>query len=125
MLADKEAMATIAVKDLAAARKFYERTLGLQPIHEEGGGAVTYRSGSSSILVYQSQYAGTNQATAGAWTVGAEIDAIVETLRAAGVSFEHYDLPQTSRSGDIHIAGRLRLAWFKDLDGNILSLVGE
>src|SRR5262245_65140114 len=53
-----------------------------------------------SLLVYPSEYAGTNQATAASWAVGDEFDAIVEDLRAKGVKFEHYDdLPETTREG--------------------------
>ena len=37
--------------------------------------------------------------------------------------FEHYDLPNVTRQGDLHIAGSMKTAWFKDPDGNILSLV--
>jgi hypothetical protein len=41
----------------------------------------------------------------------------------AVMTFEHYDLPDTSRKGDIHVAGETRVAWLKDPDGNILALV--
>ena len=51
MLSDKNAAATLAVKDLAFARDFYENTLGLKKIEREGApddaGSVLYRSGSS------------------------------------------------------------------------------
>ena len=63
MLADKNAMATIAVKNLAAARNFYQRTLGFSSPGIEGPGPVTLRSGNSTIVVYESQFAGTNKAT--------------------------------------------------------------
>ena len=50
--------------------------------------------------------------------------AIVEDLTAKGVVFEHYDdLPETTREGDVHVMGDMRAVWFKDPDGNILSLV--
>ena len=53
-----------------------------------------------------------------------DLDAIVRDLRKAkGVTFEHYDLPDTRREGDVHVSGETRVAWFKDPDGNILSLV--
>ena len=123
MLGKKDAAANIAVKDLAKARKFYEGTLGLKEVGNEGEEVVAYRSGSSTILVYQSQYAGTNKATAMTWTAGQEIDGIVGDLRGKGVKFEHYDMPGMKREGDIHVAGDLRAAWFKDPDGNILSIV--
>ena len=54
MLADKNAMATIAVKDLAAAKTFYQQKLGFSPIGTEGAGVVTFRSGNSTIVVYES-----------------------------------------------------------------------
>jgi catechol 2,3-dioxygenase-like lactoylglutathione lyase family enzyme len=121
MLGGKEAAATLAVSDLERARDFYENTLGLATVQEDPGG-ILYRSGSSTVLVYPSQYAGTNQATAASWAVGDDLDAIVDDLRAKGVTFERYDLPETTREGDIHVMGDLRGVWFKDPDGNILSL---
>jgi extradiol dioxygenase family protein len=122
MLAAKDAMATIAVKDIAAAKKFYGGTLGLKPSGSEEQGVVVYRSGDSTIVVYQSQFAGTNKATSATWGVGDELETIVETLKKAGVPFEHYDLPGLERKGDIHVAGNFRAAWFKDPDGNILHI---
>ena len=51
---------------------------------------------------------------------------IVDDLRAKGVSFEHYDdLPDTTRDGDVHSFGDSKGVWFKDPDGNILSLVNQ
>ena len=62
MLAEKDAMATIAVKDLAAAKKFYQQKLGFSPAGTEGPGVITLRSGNSTIVVYESQFAGNNKA---------------------------------------------------------------
>jgi catechol 2,3-dioxygenase-like lactoylglutathione lyase family enzyme len=123
MLADKDAAANLAVKDLKAARNFYEGTLGLKPVGQEGEDLVAYRSGVATLLVYKSQYAGTNKATAVTWTVGEKLEEIVRSLKAKGVAFEHYDLPGLTRRGDIHVATGMKAAWFKDPDGNILSLV--
>lgn len=122
MLGDNDAMATIAVKNLATARKFYEGKLSLKAVHTEGDQAVSYKSGKSQVLVYQSQYAGTNKATAATWMV-ADVESLVKDLKAKGISFEHYDMPGVTRKGDIHMAGPLKNAWFKDPDGNILALV--
>src|SRR5688572_6684828 len=124
MLGSKDAAATLAVTDLDRARNFYENTLGLAVIMDIDG-AVLYRSGSSAVLVYPSEYAGTNKATAASWAVGDDFDAIVEDLRSKGVTFEHYDLPETTREGDVHRLGDSRAVWFKDPDGNILSLIDE
>jgi catechol 2,3-dioxygenase-like lactoylglutathione lyase family enzyme len=124
MLGGKDAAATIAVSDLQRARDFYENTLGLATAQEQPGG-ILYRSGNSVVLVYTSEYAGTNQATAASWAVGDDFDAIVDELRSKGVSFEHYDLPDTTREGDVHIAGDFKAVWLKDPDGNILNLINE
>jgi catechol 2,3-dioxygenase-like lactoylglutathione lyase family enzyme len=123
MLGEKEAIATIAVKSIDVARKFYEGSLGLKPADSGEPGVLGYRSGKSNILVYESQYAGTNKATAATWIVGNDVEELVRTLKAKGVVFEHYDLPGTTRQGDVHVAGKTRVAWFKDPDGNILSIV--
>jgi catechol 2,3-dioxygenase-like lactoylglutathione lyase family enzyme len=123
MLGDHAAAATLAVSDLPRARDFYEQTLGLATI-DAPPGSVLYRSGSSVLLVYESEYAGTNRATAASWAVGDDFDAIVDDLRAKGVTFEHYDdLPETTRDGDVHDMGGIKGVWFKDPDGNILSLI--
>ena len=122
MLGGKDAVATLAVGDLDEARDFYESTLGLTTLQEAPGGNL-YTSGNSVVLVYPSEYAGTNQATAASWVVGDDFDAIVGELRSKGVAFEHYDdLPDTTRDGDVHVAGDFKAVWFKDPTGNILNL---
>ena len=123
MLADKDVMATVAVRDLAKARKFYEGVLGLKQAGEGDAETIVYQAGASKLLVYRSQFAGTNRATAATWTVGGEIETVVRALKEAGVTFEHYDMPDTKLQGDLHIAGTMEVAWFKDPDGNILAIV--
>jgi len=122
MLSDREAAATIAVKDTKAAKKFYEGALGLRPGPTEEKSVLSYKSGNSTLLVYESQYAGTNKATAATWTVD-DVDKIVKDLKAKGVAFEHYEMPGVERRGDVHFAGEHKMAWFKDPDGNILAVV--
>ena len=123
MLNQKEAIAMIAVKNIQEAAKFYEGTLGLARDSTEGEEVITYRSGGTRINVYHSLYAGTNKATAVVWNVGEEMESIVASLKSKGVTFEHYDMPGTTLQGDIHVGGDMKVAWFKDPDGNILSLV--
>ena len=125
MLGDKEAVATLAVKDLAVARKFYEGTLGLKPQDTQGSEAVTYKSGSSKVFVYQSQYAGTNKATAANWLLGKDLEKVVQGLAERGVRFEKYDFPGMTFSGNIHSTGDLKIAWFQDPDGNLIALMNE
>ncbi|HEV8657426.1 MAG TPA: VOC family protein [Thermoanaerobaculia bacterium] len=124
MLENTDAMATIAVKDLKTAKKFYEGSLGLKPAGNDQPGVVTYKSGNSTVVVYESRYAGTNKATAATWAVR-DAEEVVKALKAKGVSFEHYDLPGLTRQGDLHVAGTFKTAWFKDPDGNILSVLSQ
>ena len=123
MLGNKDAAANIAVKNLETAKKFYEDILGLTQVDAEGQELIVFKSGNSTINVYRSQYAGTNKATAVTWVVGGEMEGVVQQLKTKGVAFEHYDMPEMTREGDIHIGGTMKVAWFKDPDGNILNIV--
>src|SRR3954451_13379361 len=125
MLEDKIAIATIAVKDLDAASEFYENTLGLSRLESGDPTTVIYRTGNGAIMVYQSGFAGTNQATYASWAVGDDFDAVMDELHGKGVTFEHYDIPGSERDGDVHIMDGLRAAWFRDPDGNILNVVNQ
>jgi catechol 2,3-dioxygenase-like lactoylglutathione lyase family enzyme len=125
MLGHIDASANLAVKDLAVARKFYEGTLGLTQAGSEGDELIVYRSGKTTLNVYRSSEAGTNKATAVTWTVGDKVEEIVKALKAKGVKFEHYDMPGMKREGDVHIGGDMKVAWFKDPDGNILNIASR
>jgi catechol 2,3-dioxygenase-like lactoylglutathione lyase family enzyme len=122
MLADTDAVATVAVKDLKAAKKFYGDTLGLKAVPVPEPEVLNYKSGNSTVLVYKSQFAGSNKATSVTWIVD-DVEGTVKELKARGVAFEHYDFPGMTRKGDVHIAGKSKAAWFKDPDGNILAVV--
>ena len=123
MLSNHDGMATVAVRDLAAARRFYGETLGLAEVHsDDESGVATYRSGRSFMVIYRSGFAGTNRATSVTWGVGRDFDGVVTALQKSGVSFEHYDLPGMHRTGDVHVAGDFKAAWFRDPDGNILHV---
>ena len=124
MLGNKDAIATIAVSSLAAAEKFYEEKLGFKQVGPQEPGTHTYQSGRSTFMVYQSQYAGTNKATAATWIVD-DAETLAQELATRGVSFEHYDFPQTTRKGDVHFYKNLKQVWFKDFDGNILAVISH
>ena len=114
----------LPVKDLDPARKFYEQTLGLKKVGEMEGEAVVFESGGTNLVVYRSEFAGTNKGTAALWEVK-DVDKTVKDLKAKGVKFEHYDMPGMERDGDIHRGGGMNVAWFKDPAGNILSVQNE
>jgi catechol 2,3-dioxygenase-like lactoylglutathione lyase family enzyme len=121
MLGDKNAIATVAVKNLETAKSFYEGTLGLTK-EMENEEVMAFRTGQSKLFVYRSEHAGTNKATAVTW-VTEDVEDLVRTLKARGVRFEHYDLPNLTRQDDLHVHETMKVAWFKDPDGNIFSLV--
>ncbi len=121
-LADNNVMAMVAVKNLAKGKEFYGGTLGLKE-DKSMPGVVTYKSGDKSIIVmYEAPTAGSGQATCAGWMVD-DIKAIVDELKGKGVKFEHYDMPGMNWEGDVASWGEQgKAAWFKDPDGNILSL---
>ena len=122
MLNNRDAVANLAVKKIDVAKKFYEGTLGLKQVDSEGDELIVFKSGNTVINVYQSKEAGTNKATAVTWAVD-DVEGEVNALKAKGVKFEHYDMPGMTRQGDIHMGGDMKVAWFKDPDGNILNIV--
>ena len=123
MLADATPMPTLATKDLAAARAFYEGVLGLPVQAEREGQSVVYRSGQGALLVYNSAFAGTNQGTAAGWMV-ADFDGEVARLRAAGVEFDTFELPGATWDNGVASDPErgMRNVWFRDPDGNILTV---
>jgi hypothetical protein len=88
---------------------------------EEGRGII-YRSGDSYFSLYPTEFAGTAQHTLGAFMVG-DVEAAVADLRGRGVRFEDYDLPGLKTVNGIAELGGIKGAWFKDPEGNILSVV--
>jgi len=124
MLGTRNAVANLAVSDLDRARDFYTGTLGLKQVDNEGEELIVLQSGDSALNVYRSDYAGTNEATAVTWAVD-NIKAEIEALKEKGVMFEHYDMPGLERDGDVHVGEGMKIAWFKDPDGNILNIVEE
>ena len=125
MLGKANATPMIAVKDLDRARKFYEETLGLEAKEEMGGEVLTVQSGRTPITVYKSEFAGTNKATTLTFDVD-DIESEISELKGKGIFFEKYDLEGLTPKGDFYEGeGGFKTAWFKDPDGNILSLIEE
>jgi catechol 2,3-dioxygenase-like lactoylglutathione lyase family enzyme len=124
MLGKADATPMIAVKDINRAKQFYGDKLGLKPTHEMGGEFFMLKSGSTTLNVYRSEFAGTNKATALTFDVK-DINAEVRELKDKGITFEHYDVEGLTAEGDVYRGENMKTAWFKDPDGNILSLVEE
>lgn len=121
MLGKADAIPMIPVKDLDRARRFYEESLGLHTKDEMGGEVIAMKSGDTLINVYRSEFAGTNKATALIFQVD-DIEKEVRDLKEKGIFFEHYDVPGLQQQGDLYVTEGFKTAWFKDPDGNILSL---
>jgi catechol 2,3-dioxygenase-like lactoylglutathione lyase family enzyme len=115
----------LAVSDLDRARRFYEGQLQLVPTHEEGEeeGILYNCADGTSIFVYLSPAnAGRSPATCGGWRVD-DLQQVIAQLTAQGVTFEQYDQPGiTTDARGVFDGGRFRAAWFKDPDGNTLSI---
>ena len=55
--------------------------------------------------------------------VGDDVEGVVRKLKSKDVTFEHYDMPDTTHEGEVHVHEHMKVTWFKDPDGNILSIV--
>jgi catechol-2,3-dioxygenase len=122
MLRSVDAQPTLAVRSLSRARPFYETVLGLPPIGPAMPTVQCYLAGRTVLVVYESEFAGTNKATAVTWPLGKAFTRIVAELKGKGATFAHYDIPGMTLEGDVHAGDGLRLAWITDPDGNIIHL---
>lgn len=120
MLENSTVIATVAVRDVQLAKDFYEHKLGLRQVDENPGG-VMYESGSGKLFVYESSTAGSGKATCAVWQVD-DVERVAADLQAGGVMFDNYDIPGAVADGYIYTMGSQKAAWFKDPDGNILSI---
>ena len=120
MLKDATIHAYLPVADLARAREFYEKKVGLVPKEEYAGGVV-YACGGAEVFMYPTPNAGTSKASQAFWSVR-DIEREVRELRERGVVFEEYDMPGMKTIGGIATGGGARTAWFKDTEGNILAV---
>ena len=118
MLSDSRVTAVLPVVDLERASKFYEEKLGLQAGEAPGG--VMFECGhGSQLALYQRDSPTKADHTAAGWEVD-DVEKVVEDLREKGVVFEQYEM--TDEQGIANMGG-VKGAWFKDSEGNILSVV--
>lgn len=125
MLSGYVATPTLAVKDLQRARDFYEGVLGLSSPGDVPDG-IRYSTGSGSILVYPSAYAGTNKATAVGFQVPErDFDSVISALRDKGVVFQTFEMDGITWNDGVASFEFGRAAWFEDPDGNIIAIDSE
>jgi len=121
MLQDAPMYSYIPAKDVARARKFYEVKLGFRPRQEVAGGVAYGFGKGTGCFLYPTPNAGTSRASQAFWQVE-DIEREVAELKARGVTFEMYDMPEMDENG-ISTAGGAKAAWFKDTEGNIMALI--
>jgi catechol 2,3-dioxygenase-like lactoylglutathione lyase family enzyme len=122
MLKNSKAFSSFAVDDIAKAKDFYGQLLGLD-VSEEHGLLTLHLAGGGTVLIYPKP----NHAPAGFTVLNFPVDSLeqaVDDLAKRGVRFERYDNAdlKTDEKG-IHRGPGPEIAWFKDLAGNILSVL--
>ena len=122
MLQRSPMFAYIPVKDLARARQFYEKTVGLKPKEERAGGVVYEFGEHTACFMYPTPNAGTSKASQAFWQVD-DVEREVAELKGRGVKFESYDMPGMKTENGIAVAGDAKAAWFKDSEGNTMALI--
>lgn len=120
MLSSFEPIAFIATTDLSRARTFYETVLGLSLLKEDPATLVFNVNGKMLRITHVPALAPAMHTVFG-WNVS-DIHFVVAGLAQKGVSFARYEgLPQDA-AGVVTFPNGDKVAWFGDLDGNVLSL---
>ena len=116
--------AAIAVSNMNRAREFYEGKLGLS-VGIDSGDNLQYRCAERRVFhVYLSpEHAGKSTATLAGWGVN-DVERVVDELASRGVTFERYDEGPsiTDERGVATFEGGAKVAYFRDPDGNTLSI---
>jgi catechol 2,3-dioxygenase-like lactoylglutathione lyase family enzyme len=120
MLADAAFIGFVPVRDLAVARAFYEGTLGLRVV-DDTPFALVLDAGGTMVRVTPVPAPAARPFTIAGWQVP-DIDAAVRALAGRGVQFTRYDGLTQDELGIWTTPGGDRVAWFKDPEGNTLSL---
>jgi len=123
MFKDAPAFSSFSVKDIKTAKKFYGDTLGLRISETKEGLELTHPTGNTVFL-----YVKPNHSPASFTVLNfpvMDIDEAVDNLNQLGIKLERYNQPdlKTDERGIFHGPHGPTIAWFKDPDGNILSVV--
>ncbi len=115
--------ATLPASDMERAKAFYSEVFGFEPTDERPDGSATYDVSGATFLIYPSEFAGTNKATAAGFETE-DIDATVAALRAKGVEFQEFEYgDMRTQDGVLDLPDGSRGAWCTDPEGNIIGLV--
>jgi catechol 2,3-dioxygenase-like lactoylglutathione lyase family enzyme len=122
MLSEQRVQAIIPSQDVAALRRFYEETLGLQPAFEYPGAVMYGAAHGTRFAISRSGGRSDGSFTQMSFEVE-DLDAEIEDLRRRGVVFEEYDGPTLKTEGGIARMPAGRAAWFRDPEGNMIGLI--
>jgi catechol 2,3-dioxygenase-like lactoylglutathione lyase family enzyme len=120
MLADAKIASFVATADAAAAREFYENVLGLEFIDDEPY-ALVFNAAGTTLRIQKVDEVAVAPYTAIGWHV-TDIAAVITGLKKRGVDFIFFDGFGQDELGIVTFPGGAKVAWFKDPDGNTLSL---
>ena len=120
MVATSKVIAFVATQKPAKARKFYEETLGLKLV-EDGLFALAFDAKGTMLRVQKVEKLTPAQHTVLGWDVP-DISAAIKDLNKRGVRFERFDGIAQDELGVWTSPADGKIAWFKDPDGNTLSL---
>ena len=120
MLGANDIMAFVPTTDFDKARAFYEGTLGLRYVKNDGFAMVLEANGVFIRVTKTPDHKPLPYTILG-WRVP-DIDSTVDGLMQRGVQFERYGFPGQDERGVWTAPGGDRVAWFKDPDGNTLSV---
>ncbi|HEY5029073.1 MAG TPA: VOC family protein [Candidatus Angelobacter sp.] len=120
MLAASKLIGFVPTKDSNRARDFYESKLGFQFVSDDQF-ALVMQAGDSMIRIAKAQSFTPAPYTVMGWEV-TDIEAVVKWLNGRGITFEKYPFVEDRELGIWTTPNGDRVAWFKDPDGNVLSL---
>jgi len=120
MLGTAKLMSFVATKDAARSRVFYEGTLGLRLVADESF-ALVFDANGTMLRVQKVQEVAPMKYTALGWDVP-DIHAAIDGLAAKGVAMERFGSFPQDEAGVWTAPDGTKVAWFKDPDGNMLSL---
>jgi catechol 2,3-dioxygenase-like lactoylglutathione lyase family enzyme len=120
MLAFSKIIAFVPTKDAKKARAFYEGLLGLRFVSEDQFALVMDAKGIMVRVALVPEFQ-PQQFTIAGWEVS-DIKREVTSLQGRGVRFEKYGMKGQDEQGIWSSPSGAKVAWFKDPDGNVLSL---
>jgi predicted enzyme related to lactoylglutathione lyase len=118
MLLNNASYTSLAAEDIGRAKKFYQEVLGLKLLNDQDGSLLFEAGNATKIFIYQREKTKAEQTVLGFFVEDVEVTA--KQLQEKGVKLEHYE-GMTNENG-IGENNGLKIAWFKDTEGNILCI---